>query len=60
MARNVVILSPHFPPHYHRFWRQAREVGGNTLGIGDAPLEALPPETQAALTEYYQVPDMHD
>jgi len=60
MARNVVILSPHFPPHYHRFWRQVREVGGNALGIGDAPRDALPPETQAALSEYYQVADMHD
>ena len=20
MAQTIVILSPHFPPHYHRFW----------------------------------------
>jgi hypothetical protein len=60
MARNVVILSPHFPPHYHRFWRQIREAGGNALGIGDAPHEALPADTRTALSEYYPVPDMHD
>jgi hypothetical protein len=60
MARNIVILSPHFPPHYHRFWRQVREAGGNALGIGDAPYEALSDETRAALNEYYRVPDMHD
>ena len=39
MARNVVILSPHFPPHYHRFWHQVRRAGGTALGIGDAPYE---------------------
>lgn len=57
---NIVILSPHFPPHYHRFWRQVRQAGANALGIGDEPYERLAPEVRAALTEYYFVSDMHD
>jgi hypothetical protein len=60
MARNIVILSPHFPPHYHRFWRGVRQAGGNALGIGDAPEHELSPEVRRSLTEYYFVPDMHD
>jgi biotin carboxylase len=60
MTRNIVILSPHFPPHYHRFWGHVKQAGGRALGIGDEPHEALAGETRAALTEYYHLPDMHD
>jgi hypothetical protein len=60
MARNIVILSPHFPPHYHRFWRQVLQAGGQALGIGDERPENLSSETRSALTEYYHLPDMHD
>jgi hypothetical protein len=56
---NVVFLSPHFPPNFWHFCRGLREAGANPLGIGDAPWESLRPELQAALTEYYRVPDMH-
>ena len=60
MARNIVILSPHFPHHYHRFWQQIKQAGGRALGIGDEPHTALSHEVRSALTEYYHVPDMHD
>jgi hypothetical protein len=60
MNRNIVLLSPHFPPHYHRFWAQLRRAGARTLGIGDAPFETLSGELREALTEYYRVSDMHD
>ena len=60
MARNIVVLSPHFPPHYHRFWQQVKQAGGNALGIGDERPDSLPDELRSALTEYYYVPDMHD
>jgi hypothetical protein len=60
MARNIVILSPHFPPHYHRFWWHVKQAAGRALGIGDVAYEHLPAETRDALTEYYHLPDMHD
>ena len=60
MNRNIVILSPHFPPHYHRFWLSVKQAGANALGIGDEPYEALSEELRSALTEYYFVSDMHD
>ena len=60
MTRNIVILSPHFPPHYHRFWRQVQQAGGHALGIGDEPSDQLAEEVRSALTEYYRVPTMHD
>ncbi|MFO7708806.1 MAG: ATP-grasp domain-containing protein [Desulfobacterales bacterium] len=60
MNRNIVVLSPHFPPHYHRFWARVRQAGANALGIGDQPYDALPEELRSALTEYYRVADMHD
>jgi hypothetical protein len=60
MAGNIVILSPHFPPHYHRFWQQVKQAGGHALGIGDERPDSLSNELRSALTEYYYVPDMHD
>lgn len=56
---NVLFLSPHFPPNYWHFCRGLREAGATPLGLGDAPWEALRPELQAALAEYYRVPDLH-
>jgi hypothetical protein len=55
---NVVFLSPHFPPNFHRFSVGLREAGATTLGLADERYEALRPELRAALTEYYKVGDM--
>jgi len=60
MAQNIVILSPHFPPHYNRFWLSVKQSGARALGIGDEPAERLAGEVHAALSEYYCVSDMHD
>lgn len=57
---NLVFLSPHFPPHYRHFCRQARELGARVLGLGDAPWEGLDPDLRANLTEYYRVADLND
>jgi predicted ATP-grasp superfamily ATP-dependent carboligase len=57
---NVVYLSPHFPPHYHRFCHQLKQAGAKVLGIGDEPYDHLAPEVCASLTEYYRVDDMHN
>jgi hypothetical protein len=55
---NVVFLSPHFPPSSWHFCRGLREAGANPLGIGDVPWEALRPELQRSVGEYYRVADL--
>ena len=57
---NVVFLSPHFPPHYFRFCQNLKETGANVLGVGDESYDALSQDVRTALTEYYQVDDMHN
>jgi hypothetical protein len=57
---NVVFLSPHFPPHYFRFCLNLKAAGANVLGVGDEPYENLSQDVRTALTEYYQVDDMHN
>ena len=56
---NLVYLSPHFPHHYYQFCKNLKQLGANVLGIGDAPYDDLAPEVKDALTEYYQMADMH-
>ncbi|MEI6667469.1 MAG: carboxylate--amine ligase [Acidobacteriota bacterium] len=57
---NVVFLSPHFPPNFFPFCVRLKQMGATVLGIADEPFDRLRPELQAALTEYYRVPDMND
>ena len=57
---NLVYLSPHFPEHYHQFCKNLKQLGANVLGIGDAPYSELDMAVKNGLTEYYQIPDMHD
>lgn len=57
---NIVFLSPHFPPHYFRFCQNLKETGANVLGVGNEPYDTLSQDVRAALTEYYQVDDMHN
>lgn len=57
---NIVYLSPHFPPHYHRFCHNLKKAGANVLGLGDTPYDHLAPEVSDSLTEYYRVDDMHN
>jgi biotin carboxylase len=55
---NFVFLSPHFPAHYYLFCTHLKNLGVNVLGIGDAPYHTLTPALQAALTDYYYLPEM--
>jgi biotin carboxylase len=57
---NIVYLSPHFPPQYHRFCRHLKQAGANVLGIGDAHYDHLAIEVRDSLTEYFRIDDMHD
>lgn len=57
---NVVFISPNFPPTFYQFCTSLRAAGATVLGLGDAPYEAMQPELQGALTEYYRVESMMD
>jgi len=57
---NVLMVSPHFPPNFYQFSAALRRAGANVFGIADAPYDELRLELQAALTEYYRVPDALD
>ncbi|KAI9034556.1 ATP-grasp domain-containing protein [Hyaloraphidium curvatum] len=59
-VKNVVFISPHFPPHFVNFCRALREKGVNVLGIGDTPFEGLEEELRDNLTDYSFVPSMFD
>jgi hypothetical protein len=56
---NFVLLSPHFPHHYHRFGVRLAELGATVLGLADEPYDRLEPALKSALKEYYRVQDMH-
>lgn len=55
---NVVFLSPHFPPGWHRFAVALREAGATVLGIADVDHESLPADLRASLGDYYRVTDV--
>lgn len=57
---NIIFLSPHFPPQYHRFCQALKSLGVNVLGIGDASRSEFSDSLADSLTEYYRVPDMED
>ena len=57
---NFVFLSPHFPPNYYLFCVQLHQLGANVLGLSDEPYDRLRPELKSALTEYYQVSNLHN
>jgi len=56
---NFVFLSPHFPPHYHRFAVHLAALGANVLGLADEPYDNLQPALRESLREYYLVHNMH-
>ena len=57
---NFVIISPHFPPNYHRFWKELKQRGVNTLGIGEDSYDYLDQEVKDSLTAYYRVNSLND
>lgn len=57
---NIVYLSPHFPPNYHKFCESLQNTGANVLGIADEAYDNLPPVLRLSITEYYRVEDMHN
>ena len=60
MARNLLYISPQFPPNYTQFVTALRKAGVQVLGVaGDWP-EQLPQTLREAMTEYYRVDNMND
>ena len=57
---DVLFLSPHYPGEMHHFTRGLAEVGARVHGVGDQPVEALPPMVRAHLTSYLHVPRIMD
>lgn len=57
---DVLFLSPHYPPEMNHFTRGLAEVGARVHGVGDTPVEALPPLVRAHLTSYLHVPRIMD
>ncbi len=57
---NLVYLCPQFPPNYAPFCSRLNELGITVLGIGDGDADSLSTEVRNALTDYYQVDDLHN
>lgn len=57
---NFIFISPNFPKDYWNFCDRLHKNGVNVLGIGDCPYNNLDPRLQAALTEYYYLPQLGD
>jgi hypothetical protein len=57
---HVVYLSPGFPAEMPLFVRGLAEVGAKVFGVGDQPLQAVPPDARAALHDYLQVRSFDD
>ena len=60
MAPNVLFLSPHFPPGWHRFCKQLKVHGARVIGVGDVAPGALSDQVRASLDEYVYRPDLND
>ena len=58
--RNVVYLSPHFPPNFKYFVVALKKQGARVLAIGDESYHMLSQEVRENATEYYRVSDMHN
>ncbi len=58
--KNFVFISPTFPDTYWQFPRAWKELGGNSLCIGEDPYEYLSENMKQACTEYYRVRSLQD
>ncbi len=52
----VVMFSPGFPVEQAYFTRALAEAGAEVVGVGDQPVQALPPEAREHLVHYRQAP----
>src|SRR5260221_5956397 len=54
--KNVLFLSPGYPPEMPKFVRGLAQVGARVIGLGDQPESGLPEEARAHLAAYVRGP----
>jgi hypothetical protein len=54
------MISPGFPAEMPLFTRGLARVGADVIGLGDGPVEAIPPLARDALHGYLRVPSLWD
>lgn len=52
---HVVFIEPFFPANQREFVRALHSVGARVTGIGEAPVEGLPPDLREQMLHYEQV-----
>jgi len=57
---NVIMISPGFPAEMNFFTRGLARVGARVIGLGDQPIEALPPMARDSLGDYLRVESLWD
>lgn len=58
--RNLLYISPQFPPNYVPFVYSLHRYGVRVFGIGTDYYDVLSSELKTALTDYYRVDDVND
>jgi hypothetical protein len=57
---NVLLLSPGYPADMPEFTRGLAEAGVRVFGVGDTPLDGLPPLVRRCLSDYIPVRSLWD
>ena len=57
---NVLLLSPGYPADMPEFTRGLAEAGARVFGVGDSPIDGLPPMVRSSLTDYIPVRSLWD
>ena len=60
MMMNVLMLSPGYPNDMPEFTRGLAEAGARVFGVGDTPVDSLPPMVRHSLDEYIPVRSLWD
>ena len=57
---NILLLSPGYPADMPEFTRGLAEAGARVFGVGDSPVDSLPPLVRSCLAEYIPVRSLWD
>jgi biotin carboxylase len=59
-VRTVLIISPGYPAEMPFFVRGLASTGARVIGVGDQPVDSLPPMAREHLAAHWQVPSFAD